>query len=156
LTQTYTYDHLNRLTQAQESGGGASWSQTYNYDTLGNRSVPASSGLPALPTDTPVSQNWYSTTVPNRIASWTYDGNGNVLQEGSVARGFTYDAENRQVTACLNCTPGTPTATYAYDGQGQRVTKTVGGQTTTYVYDAFGNLAAEYDSRATMRSIQPG
>ena len=31
-----------------------------------------------------------------------------------------------------------------YDGQGQRVSKTVGGQTTTYVYDAFGNLAAEY------------
>jgi RHS repeat-associated protein len=82
--------------------------------------------------------------VPNRIASWTYDGNGNVLQEGPVARGFTYDAETRQVTACLNCAPGPPTATYMYDGQGQRVSKTVGGQTTTYVYDAFGNLAAEY------------
>lgn len=66
-----------------------------------NRWVPTSSGLPALPTDTPVSQNWYSTSVPNRIASWTYDGNGNVLNEGTVARSFTYDAENRQVTATI-------------------------------------------------------
>ncbi len=82
--------------------------------------------------------------MPNRLASWSYDANGNVLQEGTVARSFTYDAENRQVTACLNCTQGSPTATYAYDGQGQRVSKTVSGQTTTYVYDAFGNLAAEY------------
>lgn len=38
--------------------------------------------------------------------------------------------------------------TYGYDGNGQRVTKTVGGQTTTYVYDAFGNLAAEYGGLA--------
>jgi len=147
LTQTYTYDHLNRLTGAQETGGGANWSQTYNYDTVGgNRWVPASSGLPALPTDTPQSQSWYSTTVPNRIASWNYDGNGNVLQEGSVARSFTYDAENRQVTATI----GSGTSNYAYDGNGLRVSKTVNGQTTTYVYDAFGNLAAEYggDSNA--------
>ena len=87
-----------------------------------------------------MSQNWYSTSVPNRIASWTYDGNGNVLNEGTVARSFTYDGENRQVTATI----GSGTDTYAYDGLGQRVSKTVNGQTTTYVYDAFGNLAAEY------------
>ncbi|MGH9656695.1 MAG: RHS repeat domain-containing protein, partial [Bryobacteraceae bacterium] len=31
-----------------------------------------------------------------------------------------------------------------YDGNGQRVQKTGPGGTTTYIYDAFGNLAAEY------------
>ncbi len=36
-----------------------------------------------------------------------------------------------------------------YDGLGQRVSKTVSGQTTTYVYDAFGNLAAEYGGEST-------
>ena len=39
-------------------------------------------------------------------------------------------------------------ATYIYDGNGQRVQKTVGSGaaavTTTYVYDASGSLAAEY------------
>ena len=50
LTQTYSYDHLNRLTQAQETGGGANWSQSYSYDTVGNRwIVPTqSTGLPTL------------------------------------------------------------------------------------------------------------
>ncbi len=97
LTQTYLYDHLNRLTQAQETGGGANWSQTYSYDAVGNRwIVPTqSTGLPALTLETPQAQSWYSTAVSNQIASWTYDGNGNVLQEGTLARSFTYDAENR-------------------------------------------------------------
>ncbi|MGH9655853.1 MAG: RHS repeat domain-containing protein [Bryobacteraceae bacterium] len=36
------------------------------------------------------------------------------------------------------------TESYAYDGSGQRVQKSGPGGTTTYVYDAFGNLAAEY------------
>ena len=35
-----------------------------------------------------------------------------------------------------------------YDGNGQRVQKTVNESTTTYVYDAFGNLAAEYATTA--------
>ncbi len=48
--------------------------------------------------------------------------------EGTVARSFTYDAENRQVTECINtCAQGSPTATYTYDGEGQRVSKTVNG-----------------------------
>jgi RHS repeat-associated protein len=61
-------------------------------------------------------------------------------------RKFTYDAENRQATATISTGTTTTTASYTYDGLGQRVTKTTGGQTTTYVYDAFGNLAAEYGS----------
>ncbi|MEN6605483.1 MAG: RHS repeat-associated core domain-containing protein, partial [Bryobacteraceae bacterium] len=34
--------------------------------------------------------------------------------------------------------------TYAYDGEGRRVKRTLGGQTTVYVYSATGELAAEY------------
>jgi RHS repeat-associated protein len=35
-------------------------------------------------------------------------------------------------------------SSYAYDGDGRRVSKTVSGTTTTFVYDAMGQLAAEY------------
>jgi RHS repeat-associated protein len=50
----------------------------------------------------------------------------------------SYDAENRQIAA-----GGT---SYAYDGAGQRVKKVAPSGTTVYVYDAFGQLAAEYAS----------
>jgi YD repeat-containing protein len=158
LTQTYSYDHLNRLTQAQETGGGANWTQTYGYDAVGNRWVSASSSLPALTPETPQSSSWYSSWTPpagcapwhvNQINTWCYDANGNVLQVGSMARSFTYDGENRQVTATI----GGGTSTYVYDGNGLRVSKTVSGQTTTYVYDAFGNVAAEYGGEPTTTCV---
>jgi RHS repeat-associated protein len=44
--------------------------------------------------------------------------------------------------------------TYAYDGDGRRVQKTGGGATTVYVYDAAGQLAAEY-STATAAAPSP-
>jgi RHS repeat-associated protein len=52
---------------------------------------------------------------------------------------MTYDAENRQATL----TDGGVNQ-YLYDADGRRVQKVSGGQTTTYVYDAMGQLAAEY------------
>jgi YD repeat-containing protein len=64
--------------------------------------------------------------VPNRIQgsqyTWNYDPAGNLQQVGGMTRSFTYDAENRQVTANVNGT----TAAYGYDGNGLRVTKTSG------------------------------
>ena len=61
-----------------------------------------------------------------------------------MQRTFTYDAENRQISADVNGT----TTSYAYDGEGRRITKTVGSVTTTLVYDGFGQLAAEYGGPA--------
>ena len=145
LTQAYSYDSLNRIQSAIETGGSGGWSQTYNQDLAGNQWVPSSSStLPALTLETPQTSSWYSaSTIPNRINGWTSDSAGNVRQTGSVARSFTYDGENRQVTATI----GSATSNYAYDGDGLRVSKVVDGSTTTiYVYDAWGNLAAEYSS----------
>jgi RHS repeat-associated protein len=56
-----------------------------------------------------------------------------------------YDAENRQTQAVDNVSEGQ--ASYGYDGLGQRVTKSNNGLISTlYVYDIFGQLAAEYNS----------
>jgi RHS repeat-associated protein len=98
-------------------------------------------GLPALTLETPQASTWF-TASSNRIAGWNYDAAGNVAQVGSMSRSFTYDVENRQVTATINGNA----AAYTYDGDGRRVTKTSGGLTTVYVYDAGGELAAEYGS----------
>lgn len=56
-------------------------------------------------------------------------------------RTFTFDAENRVVTAII---PNIGAITYACDGEGRRVSKTVTGLAgSTFVYDAMGNLVAE-------------
>ncbi len=66
VTQTYTYDSVNRLTQAQESGS-PSWTQGYGYDNFGNRWVGTNTGLPSLSSETPQTQSWF--TSGNRISN---------------------------------------------------------------------------------------
>ena len=70
---------------------------------------------------------------------------GNLLSEtflGSMA----YDADNHQTTFTDPVTSAV--TTYAYNGAGNRVRKITPAGTTVYVYNAFGNLSAEYPSVA--------
>ena len=70
-----------------------------------------------------------------------YDPAGNLSQIGAYT--FVYDGENRMVSSALN-----GSTTYVYDGEGHRVQKLSGSQTTNFVYDASGQLAAEYSNVA--------
>ena len=90
LTQSYTFDSLNRLTNASETGGSG-WTQSYGYSGNGNVYVSANTNLPPLSSETPQGASWYSASaVPNRINGWGYDLNGNVLQIANTNRSFTY------------------------------------------------------------------
>jgi YD repeat-containing protein len=129
-TQTYTYDPLNRLKTATEEG---SWTQTYLYDQYGNRAVTGYVPNPAL---TPQAVTDFNPAT-NRLTNSSYDNAGNLTQD-ATGRIFDYDAENHQVTF------NTGAATYAYDGDGRRVKTVVGRVTTVFVYNAFGQLVAEY------------
>ncbi|WP_442939870.1 RHS repeat domain-containing protein, partial [Nitrospina gracilis] len=60
-------------------------------------------------------------------ASYSYDDNGNRLNNGAM-----YDAQDRLIS--------TNTATYTYTDNGELLSKTEGGQATTYSYDVLGNL----------------
>jgi RHS repeat-associated protein len=142
-TQTYGYDGYNRLTQATEkTGATTNWSENFNYDSFGNRWVspnPVGISLSAWT----VTANYYNSST-NRLTfnNFGYDNAGNQTTISPYA--VSYDVENRQ-TGFTSTSNGS--ATYTYDGDGRRVTKTTGGVTTTYVYDAGGNLAAEYSSQ---------
>jgi RHS repeat-associated protein len=165
-SQTYAYDLINRLETAQETGAG-SWTESYEYDAFGNRWLctanscansvgssatdPGRAGLPGATLEMPVASSWYNGN--NQIIGWQYDPSGNITQVGGMTRSFTYDGENRQATGSV----AGATVTYAYDGDGRRLGKTVmwpagmqsadnlpSQQTTVYVYDASGQLAAEY------------
>jgi RHS repeat-associated protein len=79
--------------------------------------------------------------------AFTYDNNGNtttkVNAEGTTT--YTWDAENRLTTTV------TPSKTVSFycDPFGKRLSKTVDGVTTWYLYDA-EDIVAEYDSTGTL------
>ena len=140
--QAYTYDPVNRLTSATEVGSAGGWTQNFAYDRYGNRAVLAGSFIPGgsmTPQVTSQQPSDVEQLFPgNRWSTASYDGSGNLLSENS--RVFTYDAENRMLSANIN---GVQTQ-YSYDGDGRRVKKIDAYGTIWYIYDATGQLAAEY------------
>jgi RHS repeat-associated protein len=137
---------VNRLSAVydRDVNNNLLWARIFNYDPYGNMSLSVNSGVPLYGT-TPVTQNGYNPFNPatNRLLSARYDAAGNQTQVGSYS--LAYDAENRQTQAVDNVSEGQ--ASYGYDGLGQRVTKSNNGLVSTlYVYDIFGQLAAEYNS----------
>jgi RHS repeat-associated protein len=149
VTQSFTYDAYNRLLTATEknSSGVQAWTQPYLYDAWGNRAVnPSGYILNADLTPTATSQFSNNQWIPG--TAYTYDGGnqnstGSKSSPGTPANTFTYDGENRVLTADI---AGTGNVNYSYDGEGRRVQKTVGAVITNYVYDANGQLVAEYSN----------
>jgi len=147
VTQSYSYDGANRLSAASESpGSGTNWSQSYVYDKAGNRALTSGSSI-VVSNYTPQSSD--GVTVPfdannHWISAAGYDGAGNMTSVRTQTMQF--DAESRMYSWADSSTGASVALTY--DGDGRRVTKTVGSTTTTYVYDPAGNLAAEYGGAA--------
>lgn len=86
-------------------------------------------------------------TAPTGATSFTYDTRGNqtaaVPSTGS-ATCDGYDQADRlisiQTGTGATCTTPTPVATYAYDGTGLRMTKTVGGTTSQFTWNESSGL----------------
>jgi len=120
----YTYDALYRLTSetiSNDPNATGNGVLSYSYDPVGNR-LSRTSSVAAAPSTT-------STFEANdRLTTDAYDANGNTT--GSNGNTYQYDFENRLVK--LNG----GTVSYVYDGDGHRVSKTVGGVTTKYLVDS--------------------
>ncbi len=144
------YDDLNRLQSATETiGGNQTWKQTFTIDRYGNRRFDASNTT-TLGSCTQAVCNPTISTANNRFTTgqaYNYDQSGNVIQDAEGKR-FGYDAENhqREFFAVGNGS-STPDATYYYDGEGRRVKKISAMETTVFVYNASGQLVAEYSTQ---------
>ena len=159
FVQTYAYDELNRLTNAEEIKNSVQqWEQTFTYDRFGNRNFNEAettfagfdklcSGNTVLCSDLKKRLNPSINTANNRLSTsddYAFDSSGNTTADAE-GRTFIYDAENKQVEVkdSLNATIGE----YSYDGDGRRVKKVVsGGETTIFVYDAASKLIGEYST----------
>ncbi|MGH9787635.1 MAG: hypothetical protein ACRD4U_02895, partial [Candidatus Acidiferrales bacterium] len=107
-TQTFTYDHLNRVSTAAVP---STWGLSFGYDVWGNllSQTVTQGSAPMLSV---------SVNANNRITNsgFSYDAAGNLLNDGSAT--YSYDLDNR-----LTSTAG---VTYTYDGDGNRVKKSNG------------------------------
>ncbi|WP_204018159.1 RHS repeat-associated core domain-containing protein, partial [Sphaerimonospora thailandensis] len=147
----YAYDTVDRLTSACYSATScAAGSQMagridYTYDLVGNRLSQKRTGSEGNDTTTyayDVADQLTRETVTRPGAStakdFAYDVNGNQIRAG--ADRFTYNLDNSLATA----TVGGDTTTFTYDATGLRLSAatTTGGQTATqhWSWDTNGNL----------------
>lgn len=147
--QIYTYDDLNRLLSAEEKiNNSTNWKQSFSYDRYGNRRFNVS-GTTTLEISNNITNPEISPAT-NRFSdgqTYLYDKNGS-LTRNALGRQFFYDAENHQKE--VKNADNQTIATYHYDGEGRRIKKvlTGSGEETIFVYDAGGQLAAEYVTNA--------
>lgn len=124
ITQ-YGYDKNDKLTSVEAPNGATT---TYVYDDLGN--------LRSL------------TSSDSGTTTYTYDDAGNRIGEtnaNSVTVAFTYDALNRLTGVDYPGSSMDVTLTYdqGTNQKGRLTTMADGSGTTTFEYDAFGNLVEE-------------
>jgi RHS repeat-associated protein len=133
---TYNFDAADELTAITYASGSTQVGNvTYGYDLDGRR-TSAGGTLAGFVAPSAVASVYNGV---NRLTSYggtalTYDADGNLTAYGSTT--YTWNARN-QLTATSS-----GSATIAYDALGRRVSETVGGKTTTTVYDGF-NVATQ-------------
>ena len=130
---SYTYDSLNQLTRVND--GFTNKTTTYTYDNAGNilerKEYAYTTGELGTPTDT-VSYT-YDSAWKDKLVSYdgqtiTYDEIGNPLSY----RGYTLTWQGKRLQSLSG---NNTTASYTYDEQGVRSSKTVNGVTTTFSYN---------------------
>ncbi len=142
----YNYDSLYRLTSEAVSSDPANKNGTisFTYDAVGNRKT-LSSTLP------PAGGNVYTYDADDRLGSDQYDANGNTTSSFGVAD--AYDFENHLIQK--------GSVTVVYDGDGNRVSETVGGVTTNYLVDTqnptgYAQVVDELQSGSVSRTYSYG
>jgi RHS repeat-associated protein len=118
-TVNYAYDDLYRLTSETIANSANNGQITYQFDAVGNR-LNRSSNVNL------VASQSSSYDANDRLNSDVFDNNGST--KISNGKSYNYDFEN-------HLTSTSDGITVIYDGDGNRVSKTVNGVTTKYLVD---------------------
>jgi RHS repeat-associated protein len=141
LSSDFAYDANHRLTSASRSGG----SESYVYDSVGNRSSQTVLGVATNFAYSTTSNRLLSSSRPGLVRVWTYGDGGETSGFTGVdgaAVGFHYDDFRRIDSSSRNQL----TTLHAVNGFGQRVAKAGPVGTSYFIYLPDGTLLAEYSS----------
>ena len=141
IRTTYAYDGFYRLTNetTEDSSGGQLSATSYTYDGNGNRLTRTIDGTTVNYTYDSVNQ-----LLTEGANSFTYDANGNLVSETSGAGTRTYTYNDLDWLVSIDGDIAQQHA-FQYDVWGQRTQRTVGLETSRYVYD-FGSILEETDA----------
>lgn len=170
-TTNYTYDGLNRLVQEEAPDN----TYSYQYDSYGNRSQLSVTGDENYTTSYTYDKNnrmrkqTKTVGTSSEITDFWYDPNGNQISSMTVSTGGTgtagvgialvgadntssyseYNSWNQLTKTMQNGN----TASYTYNGDGLRMSKTVNGTTTSHIWDGT-NIAADVSGSTVTKYIR--
>jgi RHS repeat-associated protein len=156
-TEAFGYDSADRVTGACYGGAlstCASGSKiTYAYDKVGNRSSQTKFGTTTTYTYD-ASDELTGSTVGSTTTLYSFDTDGQQTGEGYKTYSYNLAGELIQATD-----HSTTVATFSYDGDGNRLTKTASSVTTNYGWDENNDLpmlALEWQGSTTLRDYLYG
>ncbi|CNE28938.1 Cell wall-associated polypeptide CWBP200 [Mycobacterium tuberculosis] len=164
--QCFTYDHLQRLTQAWTQGsagacaadpsssvigGPAPYWHSFTYDRAGNRTGETRHGIGGT-TDTTRTYTYAAAGQGNRLTQFTQTG-----PTGNRTNTYGYDVTGNTTTIQTNDgSPTTSTQTLEWNTEGELTKVTENGNDETYIYDASGNRLIRKDPTGTTLYLPGG
>lgn len=157
VTETYGYDNADRVTGACYGGAlstCASGSKiVYTYDKVGNRTSQTKFGTTTTYTYD-AGDELTGSTVGSTTTLYSFDNDGQETGEGYKT--YSYDLAGQLTQATDH---SATVATFTYDGNGNRLTKTASSVTTNYGWDENNDLpmlALEWQGTTTLRDYLYG
>ena len=155
-TWTYGYDVIGQLVKADFApvAGSEVPEQhiTYEYDAAGNRTRTVVNGVETLYTNNALNQ-----TTSAGDTQYEYDADGNLIRKVDETGVTTYSWSVEGQLLGMTTSTGDVYA-YTYNASGERVSTSVNGKVSTYLYDGSGNgnVVTEYDAEGNSKYYQYG
>lgn len=122
-SSSFEYDKNDQLIRETLSNGTIN---SYEYNAVGNRTQSDTNGIVSTFTYNDANQ-----IKTKNDTAFEYDKDGNLLQDENYK--YTYNQQQRLTQ--VKTLEGNPVASYTYDEDGLRLTKTVGDTTHEYFYN---------------------
>ncbi len=146
----FTYDPLSRL---QSANYPETLAYSYTYDSVGNRLIQniATPSANLIIPYTYNNDNQLTNMGTNGVLNYDNNGNQTKITNNLGATSFLYNFENRLTKYTP---PAGSSTTYTYDGNNNRLAKSVGSSVTRFVNDISGDLPRVLAETNSSNTIQ--